>query len=391
MTPLRVKKGMESAVLGGFPWLYGGELVESSELLPLAPGSLVCIENHKGQKLGIGYYNAHSQIACRVLTLSQEPIDVAFFKTRLEKALALRERAIGVPYYRLVHAESDALPGLLIDRFGDTLVVQVATAGIELLQPLWLAALEELLHPRTIILRNDIAARKLEGLTQNVEIVKGTATELVQLQENGCVYFADLLRGQKTGWFYDQRDNRQMIAGLAKDKTLLDVYAHSGGFAIVAAKAGARAATLVDSSALALELAQKAAQANGVAERCQALPGDALQIMQGLAEAGRRFDIVLADPPAFVKSKKDSVPGMKAYGKVARLAAALVEPGGLLFVASCSHHAQRGAFNRAVQDGVKKAGRQAAILRQTGAAGDHPKHPHLPQSEYLKGLLVRVT
>ena len=375
----------------GMPWVYAGELVDSSELLLIPSGSLVSVENPKGQRIATGYFNHRSQIACRILTLAQEPVDVAFFTRRFRKALEMRDTLIGVPYYRLIHSEADGLPGLLVDRFGDALVIQVGTAGMELLQPMWLEALETLLQPKTIILRNDTASRLLEGLVKEVKWLKGDPIKFVELIENGCTYFADLEHGQKTGWFYDQRDNRKLIAGLSKGKTLIDIFSHSGGFGIVAASEGAKDVTMVDSSALALELAMKAAQRNGVSERCKVLQGDAFAVMERLAKDGQAFDIVLADPPAFVKSKKDIASGLKGYEKVSRLAAALVATGGHLFVASCSHHAGRSAFNKAVLDGVTKAGRSAEIVKQTGASGDHPRHPSLAQNEYLKGILLRIT
>ena len=385
--PLRLKKGLEENIRRGFPWVYAGDFIDSSELLSVPAGSLVSVETHKGEAMGAGYFNARSRIACRILTLKKEPIDAAFFASRLEKALAMRARLIDAPYYRLVHSESDALPGLLIDRFGDALVAQAGTAGMEALQPLWLAALEKLLKPKAIVLRNDVGARAMEGLAQEVKVIKDEVPDLVEVHENGCVYYADLIKGQKTGWFYDQRDNRKMIAGMAKDKTLLDVYSHSGGFGVLAAMSGA-AVTMLDSSKLALSLAEKAAAKNDVV--CSYLQGDAFEMMEKLAGEGRQYDIVLVDPPAFVKSKKDIAAGMKGYEKAARLAAALVAPGGRMFVASCSHHASRGAFNKAVLSGVEKAGRTATVQKQTGAAPDHPLHPLLTQSEYLKGLLLAV-
>jgi 23S rRNA (cytosine1962-C5)-methyltransferase len=211
----------------------------------------------------------------------------------------------------------------------------------------------------------------------------------VEVKENGCLYLADLLKGQKTGWFYDQRDNRKMIAAFAPGKTVLDVYSHSGGFALLAAKAGASEVTLVDSSAYAFELAQKSATLNGL-ENCHYQQGEAFAVMQALAAQGKTYDIVLVDPPAFVKSRKDVGAGLKGYEKAARLAASLAAPGGKLFVASCSHHAPRERFNQAVLAGVRKTGREARILRQTGASADHPIHPKLRESEYLKGLLLSL-
>ncbi len=387
LAPVRLKKEAEGPVRAGMPWIYAGDIIESSANLMIPAGSIVAIENAKGQKLGVGYFNAASPIACRVLTLSGEAVDVNFFTARLEKALAFRSKKIDALYYRLIHSEADGLPGLLIDRFGDTLVVQVGTAGMDKLQPVWLEAVEQLIKPETIVLRNDTSARKLEGLVQEVKVIKGTVEGFTELQENGCTYLADVLKGQKTGWFFDQRDNRRMIADIAKGKSVIDVYSHSGGFGLLAAKHGAQV-TMVDSSALALDLAKQAAFLNGV--ECEYIKGDAFEVMQRLADEGKTYDIVLADPPAFVKSKKDIASGMKGYEKVARYAAALAAPDGHLFIASCSHHATRSRFRQAVMDGIKKAGRKAEILKETGASCDHPRHPKLPQSEYLKGLLLHL-
>jgi 23S rRNA (cytosine1962-C5)-methyltransferase len=386
--PLRLKKGCDEAVRGGMPWVYAGDIIESSELVSVPAGSLVSIENAKGQFVGTGYYNAASQIACRVLTLSKEGIDAAWFVKRFERALGLREKAVGVPYYRLAHSEGDFLPGLLVDRFGEVLAVQSGTAGMDGLQAQWLEALVQLLSPKAVVLRNDTGARLREGLAQEVRVALGDVAELVEIQENGCYYFADVLKGQKTGWFFDQRDNRKLMAGLSAGKRVIDIYSHSGGFGVLAAKAGAAAVTLVDSSKLALSLAEKTAARNAVSVAC--VQGDAFEVMAKLAAAGERYDVVLADPPAFVKSKKDIAAGMKGYEKVVRLAAGLCAPGGVLFTASCSHYASRGAFNNAVMLGAKKAGFTPHILKQTGTGADHPAHPKLPQGEYLKGILLQL-
>ena len=388
MIVVRLKKGKDTAIRKGFPWIYVGDLVDSSQWRIASPGVLVRVETQKGEYVGTAYLNPQSQITCRILTLSNEPIDETFFYKRFQVALARREHIINVPYYRLVHSEADGLPGLTIDRFGEILVVQVATAGMEALQSLWMPALEALLQPQAVVLRNDIPVRRLEGLLQSVSVVKGTVPEWVEVREYDTLFLADVIKGQKTGWFYDQRDNRKMIANLADGKTLLDVYSHSGGFGIPAARAGADV-TLVDSSRPALELAAKAAALNGVA--MEAICADAFEAMQRLVSSKQSFDMVCVDPPPFVKSKKDFAAGMKGYEKMARLAAPLVKPGGLLFAASCSHHATRGAFNNAILAGINKSCRDAAILKQTGAAPDHPCHPMLPQSEYLKGLLLKLS
>lgn len=386
LCPLRLKKGSEAAVRAGVPWIYAGDIIASSELLSCPPGGLVSVEDARGQFIGIGYYNAASQIACRVLTLAKEDIGADWFTIRLKRALEAREKGIGAPYYRWVHSEGDLLPGLVLDRFGDVLVAQSGTAGMDALMPGWLDAAERLIRPGAVLLRNDTAARGREGLAQAVTVLRGTVPEPVALQENGCWYLADVLKGQKTGWFFDQRDNRAMIAALSAGKRLIDIYSHSGGFGVLAAKAGAAEVTLVDSSGRALDLAQETAARNGVRVRCR--QGDAFAVMEALAAAGERYDIVLADPPAFVKRRKDIAAGLKGYAKVARLAAGLCAPGGIFFTASCSHYAARGAFNNAVLAGVQKAGWRPRLLRQTGAGPDHPLHPKLPQSEYLKGILL---
>ena len=386
---LRIQKSHVKEIQGGCPWVMRHQAVESSEWMSAEAGVLVQVETERGEFVGIGMVNPLSHIVCRMLTWQREAIDAAFFMRKIEQALAKREAIFDAPYYRLLHSEADGLSGLIIDRFDDTLVVQVASAGMEKLQPIWLVVLEHLLEPRAVVMRNDFSARTLEGLPRLTRVVKGSVPEFLPLVENECVYFADVVGGQKTGWFYDIRDNRKMVAELAKDKSVLDVFSHSGGFGLLAAKHGAKTVTMVDASQIALDLAMQAAAENGLTQ-CDVIKGDAAGVMKTLAAAGKKYDIVITDPPAYVKSKKDVAAGLKGYEKIALYAAALVEGGGLLFTASCSHHASRGAFNKAVLSGVAKAGRNAEILKQTGASRDHPLHPKLPQSEYLKGLLLRI-
>ncbi len=387
---MRVEKEVEKKIRAGSPWVLRGQYQESAALLSVASGALVEIRNLRDAFVATGYYNASSPIPVRILSLREEPIDATWFRTRLEAARSKREKIISAPYYRLVHSESDGLPGLIIDRFDDQFVCQISTVGMERLKPLLLEALENLFSPRTILLRNDIPIRRSEGLKEEVEVIKGTYNAPTEIYEYDTVFLGDLMKGQKTGWFYDQRENRYMIAKLARDKTVLDVYSHSGGFGIPCAKAGARQVTLVDSSALALEMAKNAAARNQVSSRISYLQGDAAKIMESLHADEKRFDIVCSDPPAFIPNRDALPAGLKGYAKVARLSAQLVAPDGLLFIASCSHHATRPLFRKAVLEGIKKAGRTATILKQTGAAPDHPLHPHLPQSEYLKGILLRV-
>ncbi|KGM31310.1 class I SAM-dependent rRNA methyltransferase, partial [Inquilinus limosus] len=291
---------------------------------------------------------------------------------------------------RLVHAEADGLPGLIIDRYGDVLVMQSNTALMDRLEGALCDALEDLLKPRAIVLRNDSAVRGLEGLAEEVRVARGAVDGPIAVEENGARFEADPLGGQKTGWFFDQRDNRAFVAKLARGRRLLDVYTHTGGFGIQAALAGAEAVTLVDRSAPSLELAAKAAAANGVADRVTTARGEAFAELERRGGEGERWPVVVVDPPAFVKSKKDLAAGARGYAKLARLAARITERGGFLCAFSCSHHVDPDLFAEQVARGLVDAGRTGRILRQSGAGPDHPVHPLLPESAYLKGIVLQL-
>ena len=361
----------------GSPWIFSNEIVMDAAAKALAPGTLVHVKNDDGQDAGTGYFNSKSLIAVRLLARENgAAVDAAFFSGRLKRALALRDMLYAKPFYRLAHAEGDGLPGLTIDRFGDTLVLQVTTAGMEaLLTPLKMA-LESVLAPSSIILRGDSPARTLEGLPLYVRAEKGEMGRIA-VEENGARYFADLGQGQKTGWYYDQRDNRAFIAGLANGKSVLDAYSYTGGFGILAAKAGATETVCLDSSAPALKLAEDSAAANKVSLR--AVKADVFEELERLAAQKEVFDIVVADPPPFVKSKKDLEPGAKAYRKLARLAAAVTKPGGTLLLASCSHNIPTERFAAECAAGIMRGGRRASLIRSAGAGPDHPVHPMLPE------------
>lgn len=388
---LRLQNGRDKRVRYGHPWVYSNEIVMTPELKALPAGTVVRVDAPSSEPLGVGLFNPRSLIAVRFLTRDPKAkVDQAFLADRLTKALALRDALYKKPYYRLVHAEADGLPGLVIDRYGDVLVCQMNSAGMDRLREPLLAALEEVIAPKTIVLRNDTAAREQEGLEQTVEVVKGKLPSPLKLEENGVKFFADLAEGQKTGWFFDQRDNRAFMASLAKGRRLLDVYSYAGGFAVQAAVAGATEVTACDRSEQALALAAKAAEANKVSDKFKALKGEAFSELEKLAEAGERFGVVICDPPAFVKSQKDLATGSKGYRKIARLGASLVEPGGYLFVASCSHNMELGRFAEEVARGVGGAGRTGRVIRTAGAAPDHPVHPLLPESAYLKAQVFQL-
>ena len=389
---VRLLPGRDKRVRHGHPWIYSNEIVMDERAKALPPGTLVAVESAEGRAAGVCMFNPRTLVAARLIDRdAKATIDARFFARRLKQALALRERLFDAPYYRLVHAEADLLPGLVIDRFGDLCVMQVNTAGMELLTPVLLDALERTLAPKTVVLRNDGAIRALEGLGQDVRIAKGEVAGPVRLVENGVAFFADVLGGQKTGWFYDQRGNRAFMAGLAKKGgRVIDLYSHTGGFAVQAAMAGAGEVIAVDRSEPALALAERAARENGVADKCRFVRAEIFAEAEKRGEAGERFDIVIADPPAFVKSKKDLAAGARGYRKLARLAAKLTQPGGVLFMASCSHNVELETFAEQLRRGLADAGRSGRILRTSGAGPDHPVHPYLPETAYLKAVVLAV-
>jgi len=382
-----VPKSSKARSHAGSPWIFSNE-IRMDEAKTIAPGAVVNVRGEDGRALGTGYFNPKSLISVRLLAPDCDvAIDAEFFVTRVTRSLALRDTVYDKPYYRLLHAEGDGVPGLVVDRFGDVLSVQVGTVGMERQLDAILHALDSVLAPKTVILRGDAPWRALEGLDCYVKIVKGTGHR-VALEENGARYIADLTEGQKTGWYYDQRDNRAFMAGFAKAKTVLDAYSYTGGFGVLAAKAGAREVVCLDSSAPALAIAEESARANSV--KIQPVKADVFEELERLGVAGERFDIVLADPPPFVKSKKDLEPGAKAYRKLARLAARVCEQDGLLMLASCSHNISPERFAAECAQGLLRSGRRATLIRQAGAGPDHPAHPFLPESAYLKALIYAL-
>jgi 23S rRNA (cytosine1962-C5)-methyltransferase len=375
----------------GHPWIFSNEIAMDAAAKALAPGTLVTLRRSDERPLGVAMFNPHTLLAARLLDRDvARPIGKRFFVRHLERALRLRERLYRAPFYRLIHAEADGLPGLVIDRFGAVLVVQANAAGIDRLMPVVLDALQQVLTPEAIVLRHDTPARTLEGLPAETRVAVGQVDGPVVLEENGAFYEADVLAGQKTGWFFDQRDNRGFVAGLAGGARVLDLYCYSGGFSIAAAGADAASVLGVDRSEPALALAEAAARRSGVAERCAFRRGEVFAEAVALATAGERFDIVIADPPPFARSKRDVPAALRGYRKLVRLAAQLTAPGGLLFLASCSHNVGAAEFAEAVRRGLADAGRGARILRSSGASPDHPVHPALPETAYLKALTLAL-
>ncbi len=388
---LRLLPRQDRRLRAGHPWAFSNEVAMTPDHRAWPPGAPVRLESAEGWRFGTYAFNPHSLIAARLL--DRDPaaaIDAAWARTRIADAAALRARVCDGPFHRLVHAEADRLPGLVIDRFGDVAVVQANSAAMDRLLPGITAALVELLPLRAVVARNDSGARLQEGLPQEVRLLHGDAPA-AEVEEGGVRFPVDPLEGQKTGFYFDQRPNRDRVAALATGARVLDVFCHTGAFGLRAAAAGAAAVTLVDSSAPALDRAREAADRNGLSAQVTVQRGDAFDVMAALAAAGEQYDLVVCDPPAFAKSRKDAEAGLRAYNRMTRLAAPMVAPGGFLFVASCSHHAPLDAFAGQVAAALQRARREARVLFTSGAGPDHPVHPNLPESAYLKAQLLQLS
>ncbi|MBB3142312.1 class I SAM-dependent rRNA methyltransferase [Halomonas organivorans] len=389
---LRLKKNADRRLKAGHLWLYSNEIdIKATPLKDFAPGEQVQVEAANGKALGVAYVNAHSLICARLV--SRDPgmlLDRSLLVHRLNQALALRQRMFDKPFYRLVHGEGDLLPGLIVDRYGDVLVVQLNTAGMQAqLEPL-LDALDKVVSPSAVVLRNDTSGRRQEGLESQVEVVKGTLPEAVELEENGVRFVAPVLDGQKTGWFYDHRVNRAWLNQQVAGKRVLDLFSYVGGWGVQAAASGASEVLCVDASAPALERVADNAALNGLHEQVAVGEGDAFEALAALKADGEQFDVVILDPPAFIKKRKDIPAGERAYGKLNREAMRLLGRDGLLLSASCSMHLAPERLVDVVRGAARHQDRHAQLLFQGHQGPDHPVHPAIPETSYLKTLGVRV-
>jgi 23S rRNA (cytosine1962-C5)-methyltransferase len=389
---LRLKKDQERRLLAGHCWIYSNEVdAQATPLKAFEPGQPIEILSHRGRWLGHGYVNPHSLICARLVSrVSKRPLSPALWAQRIRMALDLRERLYARPFYRLVFGESDGLPGLVVDRYGDLLAVQIATAGMERVRADLLTALEQVLRPKTILLRNDTRGRELEGLPRGVETVLGDPPGDLELREGDTHFLVSPLSGQKTGWFYDQAENRTRLPRFGTPSRVLDVCSYIGAWGVQAAVAGAEEVVCVDSSPAALEQAGENADRNGVVARVSGLQGDAFDVLRALRDQQERFDLVILDPPAFIKRRKDEKEGTLAYQRLNRLGIELLESGGLLVTSSCSFHMGRDAFLRTVQHAARQAGRNLQLLEAGGQGPDHPVHPAIPETAYLKTFFFRV-
>lgn len=379
-------------VLEGHPWIYSNEIVMDGPTKTLTPGTLVEFYTSNKKFIGKGSFNPHCLIAGRIFTRHHlAEINVEWITKRLQDALHVREKILDHPFYRLVHAEADGLPGLIIDRFGPHLSVQVNTAGMDQLESILIESLQHLFKPESIVLRNDSTSRDMEGLKRETRMAYGNPDPCIEVRENGLTYFANLQEGQKTGWYFDQRDNHALIAKYSRHASkVLDLYCHSGGFSLSAAQSGAKTIVGVDSSSAALALAEKAADYNKLSAQCRFERADVFEDLDKRITAKEKYCVVIADPPAFAKTRKDVGGAARAYRKLARLSSHLVAAKGILYIASCSYNMELDNFIENVAIGLSEASREGRILHTTFAAPDHPIHPHLPESSYLKGLVIAL-
>lgn len=389
LPPLRLKPHEDRRLRAGHLWIYANEVdTERTPLSALAPGALVRVEDPRGAVLGIAYVNPHTLLCARLLTRdARAMIDRDWIAGRLRAALALREALYSRPFYRLVYGEGDGLPGLVVDRYGDQLVAQLATAGMEALKNEVVDALNRLIAPRGIRLRNDVPMRQTEGLPLHQECL-GEAADSVTLDEGGVRFNIPLAGGQKTGWFYDQRDNRDRLSRYARGVRVLDLYSYIGAWGLRAAGLGATDIVCADSAEAALEAARANADLNGV--KLETLQGQALDVLRALAAEGRRFELVIVDPPALIKRKRDHAAGLAHYYHVNRAAMELLTCGGVLVSCSCSFHLDAGELQRVLLRAARGAGRELQILEAGGQGPDHPVHPAIPETRYLKAFFCRL-
>ncbi|MEP0211550.1 MAG: class I SAM-dependent rRNA methyltransferase [Paracoccaceae bacterium] len=380
------------AIRHGFPWVYANELVTDRRTKALVPGSIAILEDSERRPMGCVTVNPDSKIMARMLDRDADAIlNVEWFAKRLNAALSLRERLFDAPFYRLIHAEADGLPGVVVDRFGDALVVQPNAAWAELHLDVLTEALAETTGCSVILKNAGGRSRSLEGLDDVAAVLKGDAPAgPVPVQMNGATYMADLTGGQKTGLFYDQRPSHTFAANLAKNARVLDVFSHVGGFALAALANGASHALAVDASRPALDLAQAGAEATGCADKFEIRQGDAFDTLAQLATEQDRFDLVVCDPPAFAPNKSALEAGLRAYERIARMGASLVSEGGVLCVCSCSHAADLTQFRAASARGIGKAGRTGRLIHTGFQGPDHPMLPQLAETGYLKALFFAL-
>ncbi len=387
---LRLKRGEDRRLNAGHLWVFSNEVdTEATPLTAFAPGDFVQVISDRSRFMGHAYVNPRSLICARILSReSAHPIGRSLIVHRLRVALGLRRRLYEQPCYRLVYGESDGLPGLVVDRYGEVLVAQIGTAGMERLKPDIVAALDKVVHPAGLLWKNDGGARELEGLPAYVEVGAGAVPETVEILENGLRFAVPLAQGQKTGWFFDQALNRAAFLKYVSGARVLDVFSYLGAWGIAAARHGAADVTCVESSPHALAWLEHNAALNEV--KLEARKGDAFEVLEALHAERQRFDVVVLDPPAFIKRRKDIAKGQAAYRRLNQLGLQLLERDSVLVSCSCSYHLADQDLLAAIQKAGRHVGRFVQVLESGGQAPDHPLHPAIPETRYLKAFFCRA-
>ncbi|WP_296802300.1 class I SAM-dependent rRNA methyltransferase [Thiolapillus sp.] len=389
---LFLKKNHERRLRAGHLWVYSNEVdTKRSPLKDFQPGEQVALMNHDEKWLAWAYVNPNSLICARIVSRQQDHLlDQSLLVHRIKVALSLRDRLYSQPFYRLLFAESDGIPGLVVDRFGKYLSVQITTAGMEAQKDAIIGALNKVVHPSGILLRNDVTVREQEGLERYVEVASGKIPEQVRLSEDDCDFETSLFEGQKTGWFFDQASNRRRLLPWVAGKRVLDLFSYAGAWGVRAAKGGATAVTCVDSSEKALALATRNAALNGLSDKLDTLRSDSLSALKELKHAGERFDIVLVDPPAFIKRKKDLKEGTLAYRRINEAAISVLRKDGLLVSSSCSYHMEEARMLQTLQQASRHRDRSMQLVERGQQGPDHPIHPAIEETGYLKTFYLRV-
>lgn len=389
---LRLKPREDRRIRQGHPWIYSNEIdVNYSPLKSFEPGQQAVLETAGGKSIGIVYVNPASLITARLISRAiKDRLNKTLLVKRIRSALALRESLYDDPYYRLIYGDSDRLPGLVVDRYNRVLVVQISTIGMEVVKDVLFEALVTVINPTGILVKDNGSHRHLENLPEILEIPYGEVHSTHPVRENNTDFVAPLLQGQKTGWFYDHRSNRSRMAKYCQGKRILDVYAYIGAWGIQALQRGANHLTCIESSDLALECIHENARINGVQDKLEVLQGDAFSRLQELGDNREKFDVVIVDPPAFIKRKKDRRAGEKGYGKLNQLAMRLVAKNGFLITSSCSMHLAKENFIELLNTRARHLDKDMLILEQGGQGPDHPVHPSIPETEYLKTIFARI-
>ncbi len=390
---LKLKKNECRRLRIGHLWVFSNEVdTKETPLSNFTPGQTVTVTSSNGEKIGNAYINPHALICARLFSQDvRQALDNSLLKKQIDSALQLRQGYFEDPFYRLIYGESDFLPGLIVDRFENALVVQTSTLGMDLIQSQIIDVLDSTLNPEIIIVKNDLGARTLESLESFVEVVKGKPGNTLQVLENGTRFEFSALQGQKTGWFYDHRMNRKSMQAWVKNKKVLDVFSYVGSWGIQAANAGAAEVHFVESSAAACEFIESNNRLNEVANAINIIQQDAFEALSALAEQKQKFDIIILDPPAFIKRKKDIKQGVAAYHRLNQLALRLLSENGLLISASCSFHFPRAEHLKILRNAASKSGLRLQILEENKYAPDHPIHPAIPETDYLTCFTLRTT